>query len=286
MKTQISKIVLLWLAFFCLAGYVAGQDGFKLRIGVNTALSVTEPGSDFIADPLATSGGVADFKSQIKPGIEAEFSVPVGEFIGLGAEFRKSRFSGVNDDPIYYNYFASPYSPILNYQHEALIYNTDIISILGCVRIYPLGHTTLTPYLKLSGGMAMIGTDLRFKSAENQVEIMDPLYSRGTRMSINEPDRFSTAQFGGTAGAEYSLSSNLALTAEFTFSYINSDIINGVPNFSYDESAGQSVYQDLSSLTSQLSIGASYSFGGSKKSKYHKAIKRRPNTVSRKFKRR
>jgi hypothetical protein len=285
MKTHLSKIVLLWLAFSCLAGFAAGQDGFKVRVAVNSGLSVSEPGSDFIADPLATPGGSPDFKPIIKPGIEAEFSVPVGEIIGLGAEFRKSKFSGTNDDPMYFNYFASPYSPILNYQQEPLLYNTDIISILGNVRIYPLGHNTLTPYLKLSGGMAMIGTDLRFKNAEDQVEIMDPLYSRGTKLSINEPDRFSTAQFGGSAGLEYSLGSNLALTAEFTFSYINSDIINGVPNFSYDSYAGQSVYQDLSSTVSQLSIGASYSFGDSKKPKY-KSIKRRPNTAHRKYRRR
>jgi hypothetical protein len=266
MENHLRRIftVTLVLIFVSLINYA--QSGLKVRLAVNSGMFMSEPGSsDAVIDPLAASNPgtatTADFKSNIKIGIEAELSMPIGELFGVGFEVKDSKFSGYNDNPIYYNYFVSPYSPFLNYNHEPLIYDTEVINLLGNFRIFPLGHNTFTPYLKLHGGVGLIGTDLRFKSPENQVEKFDPLYSRGTRLSIAEPKRFSTAHFGGGVGFEYQVAGNFSLCAELTISYINSDIIDGVPNFTYDQELSYSVYYDIPTVTSQVSIGLCYNFG-------------------------
>lgn len=272
-EKQLMKILIVALVLMFVSVLNFAQDGIKFRVAVNTGLFLSEPGSgDAVIDPLAAAGplpdGKADFSSRVKLGLEAEISIPVSETFALGVEIKDTKYGGNNDNPVYYNYFASAYSPILNYQQEPLIYDTDVISLLGDLRFYPLGQSTFTPYLKVFGGIAMIGTDLRFKNVADQVDIMDPLYSRGTRLSISEPDRFSTAQFGGGIGFDYQLPGNFSVCTELSLSYINSDIIDGVPNFTYDAGKSRSVYHGLSTMATQLSAGVSYAFGGSGKSKY------------------
>jgi hypothetical protein len=191
MKIQLSKFVLLATVFICASVLNYAQEGIKFRVAVNSGMFISEPGSDqMIADPIAAGApnvGSVKFSPKVRLGIEAEVSVPVSPVFGLGIEVKNTKFGGNNDDPAYYNYFASPFSPILSYQQEPLIYNTNMLSFLGNIRINPFGQNSFTPYIKIYGGIAMIGTDLRFKNAEDQVEIMDPLYSRGTRLSITEP---------------------------------------------------------------------------------------------------
>lgn len=267
MEKHIKKIFAITLVLILISIINYAQSGVKVRLGVNSGMFISEPGSaDAIVDPFATANtvtiGTAKFKSELKLGIEAELSVPIGQYFGIGLEVEDSKFSGYNDNPIYYNYFASSYSPILNYNQEALIYNTSVLNLLGNTRVYPFGHNTFTPYIKLYGGVGFIGTDLRFKSPENQIEKIDPLYSRGTKLSIVEPKRFSTAHFGGGAGFEYQIAGNISLCAELTFSHINSDIIDGVPNFTYDQDLSYSVYYDIPTITSKFSVGLCYNMGG------------------------
>ena len=141
------------------------------------------------------------------------------------------------------------------------MYQTDLTNILGTVRFYPMGHQSFTPYVKLYGGMALIGTDLRFMNAEDQINIYDPLYSRGTSLSVIEPKKYSSPHFGAGLGFEYGITGNISLMADLNFSYINTDIVNGVPNFTYDSNLGYSVYKEIPTITSQLSIGVCYTLG-------------------------
>jgi hypothetical protein len=267
MKKYIFKILMATLVLWAPVLICRGQGGVNLRIAINSGIFLSEPGaSNAVADPFAVlnsePGGLEKFKPNIKLGIEAGLYIPIGDYFGIGFDVEDSKYAGHNDNPVYYNYFASSYSPILNYNQEPLIYNTQVVNFLGNLRIFPLGHGVVSPFIKLYGGIGMIGTDLRFKNPEDQVEKADPLYSRGTRLSVVEPNRFQTAHFGGGPGFEYQLAGNLSLCTELTFSYINSDIINGVPNFSYDEGQGLSFYDEVPSITSQLSVGVCYRIGG------------------------
>ncbi|NQU86769.1 MAG: hypothetical protein HQ541_13510 [Mariniphaga sp.] len=263
-KTKVLAITLI-IAFISIIGYA--QDGIKIRVAVNTGSVLSETGSaDIIVDPIAefnSDGGVAEFKSEMVFGIEAEVMIPIGEKLGIGFEVENVKFKGNNEDPIYYNYFASSYSPIQNYEQEPLIYNTNIINLLGTFRIFPIGHGTFTPFIKLFGGMALIATDLQFQSPEDQVNKPDPLYSRGTDLSIAEPTRYSTPHFGGGVGFEYQVAGNISVYGDLSFSYINSEILNGVPNFTYNQDLGYSVYSETASITNQFSVGVSYTFGTS-----------------------
>jgi hypothetical protein len=276
MKNHLLRIFVAALIIAFIVPYSFGQGGIGLRLAINSGMFLSEPGSSSaVADPYAIlnsePGGVDKFKPDIKLGIEAEVFVPIGDYFGVGFEVANSKYAGHNDKPIYYNYFASVFSPILNYSQEPLSYNTKVTNLLGNIRIFPFGHGLMSPFLKLYGGVGMIGTDLRFTNPEDQVEKYDPLYSRGTRLSVAEPKKFNAAHFGGGPGFEYSLGGKLSLSAELTFSYIKSDIINGVPNFSYDEIQGQSVYDEVPSITSQLSVGLCYKIGGDTSVKHYKS---------------
>ena len=264
MKKSIRFISATFLIVAVFTFSAVAQGGLKVRVAVNSGMFLSEPNSsDAIVDPLAAlfPGGTTDFSPEVKIGVEAEVSIPVGSYFGLGVEFEDAKFSGANEDPAYYNYFASYASPAMDYGQEPLIYNTAVTNLLGNIRIYPAGHSTFTPFLKLYGGVAFIGTDLRYQSPEDQTEKTDPLYSRGTRLSVIEPTKFTAPHFGGGAGFEYLISGNISLYADLTVSYLDSDIIDGVPNFTFDQTLGYSVYHDVSSITGQVSIGLCYTLG-------------------------
>ncbi|MBN2773347.1 MAG: hypothetical protein JXR31_03800, partial [Prolixibacteraceae bacterium] len=187
---------------------------------------------------------------------------PVGEKLGIGVEIENARLKGSNDDPAYYNYFVTTYSPIANYEHEALIYTTGVTNLLGTARFYPIGHNTFTPFVKLQAGFAMIGTELQFKSPEDQTNKPDPLYSRGTDSSLGDnASKYTTAHFGGGIGFEYLLTSSVSVYGDLTFSYIDADILDGVPDFTYDETLGYSVLAESATIINKISIGLTYTFG-------------------------
>lgn len=263
MEKRLLKVLTIILIFALPPLSAFPQNGIRLRFAANTGMVVTEAGgSAIIADPYATynekPGGSTSFKPDITIGFEGELLIPVNNIIGLGLEFKNANFSGHNDNPIYYNYFASQYSPILNYGQEPLVYKTDVNNLLGNIRIFPLGRSAFSPFVKIYGGVAFIATDLRYKDTEYRVNIYDPLYSRGTSSSVTESSRYTAPNFGGGIGFEYAIAGNLSLNACISFSYINSDILDGIPNFTYDQSQGQSVYSNNSTITDGFSVGLSY----------------------------
>lgn len=267
MEKKKSILIISALALIFLSKPVEAQDGLIFRVSGNTGAFISEPGSgDAVADPLAAistvEGETADFTSQLKFGIEAEIIKPLGNTFSLGIEIRNSKFAGYNDLPVYYNFFASPYYPEADYNHEPLKYETQVVHFLGNLRIYPLGESgTFSPFLKLSGGLALTGTDLRFKNAEDQVEILDPIYSRGTKLTTSGEGKWASFCGGGAAGFLYSINSNIALSAEAGIMYYDTDIIDGLPNFSYNADKGLSEHSPTSTITSRFSLGLCYIFG-------------------------
>jgi len=280
MEKKKSVVIISALMFLLLPGPAFSQNGLIFRIATNTGAFISEPGSgDAIADPLAAistvEGETADFTSQLKFGIEVEIIKPLSETFSLGFEIQNSKFAGFNDLPVYYNYFASPYYPEADYNHEPLKYQTSIINFLGNLRVYPLGESSdFSPFLKLSGGLALTGTDLQFKNAEDQVEILDPIYSRGTKQTTSGESKWPSFCGGGGIGFFYRINDNLLFSADAGITYYDTDIINGVPNFSYNADKGLSEHSPTATITSQFSAGICYVFsdrpGHSKKGGFSK----------------
>ncbi len=272
-------IISLTLLFVIVSLSCFSQDGLTFRVAVNYSMFQSEPGStNSIVDPFAELlqqvDGTRDFKNDIAYGFEAEILKPLTEKLSIGVEFENSKYSGYNDNPIYYNYFTSPFYLWPTYNQQPLLFETNVLSILANIRYFFMPENTFSPYIKTFGGISYISTDLRFKNPEDQTNLYDPLYSRGTKLSEGEGwDKSSqpALNVGAGIGFKYFIMNNAWIYTDASISYINTDIINGIPNFSYNETSGISEHDARASLTAQFSVGIAYSLGSISPSKKGKS---------------
>ncbi|MDD4143783.1 MAG: hypothetical protein PHN68_04025 [Prolixibacteraceae bacterium] len=246
---------------------LASSQIFRYRLSANSSFFITEPGKAEIKHPgadMLTHPGSSDFSPAFRIGADAEIMAPVTSDFEVGMEFDYMNLYGHTDKAPLYNFFLSRNNPLPDsypYPTEALIYQTNVLSLLGTARWYfmPIGDEA-NIFLKAFGGVAFTGTDFTFRDPFYRVEYdVGVLYARGTRNS-DYPKR---AAFSGGAG----LGSTIKMTDKFdiyidgTVSFINSDIVNGVPNYNYISSDGTESLKSAScwSMTSQISVGLLYS---------------------------
>lgn len=234
------------------------QNNLKYRFSVNTGMFLNEGNATSIPDPsifdLVTPGGVDGFKTEFKPGFELEISVPVFELFSIGLEFENHTLKGVNENPIYYNYFATQQNYV--YSQQPLMYTTYLNNLIGNVRYYPIGIRTFQPFVKVFGGVSFVGTNLQFYNPQDQVDIFNPLYARGTQLSTET--RWPAFYFGTGIGFELHLTELISFYVDASFSVIETNIVDGVPNFTYNEITGINEHFNSSSFVAQFSAGICY----------------------------
>lgn len=256
-------ISFLFLMFF----KQASSQIFRYRLGVTSGFFMTEPGDAEKNHPDYSSisyKGAENFKPGLKAGADLEIMVPVTLDFELGLQFDYTNLSGRTETAPFYNFFITRYNPLpdtYKYPNEALIYKTKIFNIQATSRYYILPlDDYMTFYLKAFGGISFVGTDFTFHDPIYRVKYeVGTLYSLGTLNS--EDPKESVFSGGGGLGFTYKVSELIDFFFEGTVSFINSDKVNGVPNFDFLVSQGEETLQQRDAWASvgKVSVGLLFS---------------------------
>jgi hypothetical protein len=244
------------------------------RVAANSGMLISELGTSDVPHPDALLASPATssekFTPQLSAGLEAELLIQISEKTYFGVELDYTHLKGFNDDPPVFNYFLTPY--FQQYQNEFIIspleYNTRLFNVAVNYKYFFMPDKVWTPFVKLTGVVALVGTELKYSGfapdeflADYGVnDGADVLYARGT--STSEQKKWPAFHVGGGIGFDYAFSDRLLFEIDGTCTVLNSGIIDGVPNFTYSREEGAELlkYNRRLSLTTQISVGLVFLF--------------------------
>ena len=271
------------------------QNAIKVRLSGNWARFMGEPQGDEVIYPMIEGiiedeGPFSAFTNQGNLGIGAEFMLSLTEKAWIGLELSSSRLKGENDNPPLYNFQYTDFNqlqvriidiqePLLLPEIQSpLVYNTSLINLLVNFRFYLSAGGRFKPFLKVHSGVSFIGTELALKNsadwppsgytvfvegvaqpAENLDFGVPVLFSRGT--STSTEGRVPALNLGGGVGFEFQLNEKLSLYSDFTFAMVNSDILDGRPNFDFNETTSRLERFNTFGNLSKFNVGICYSLG-------------------------
>jgi len=261
------KFKLLFFILFILLNISGSAQIFRYRLSGSSSMFISEPGPSETEHPQSgflTYPGSSEFSPGFKVGVEAEVMAPVSTNFEVGIEFDFTNLSGYTETAPLYNFFLTARNPLAStdpYPNEALIYKTKQLSVLGTSRFYffPIDND-MNFFVKALAGVAFTGTDFTFDDPFYRVEYdVGVLYARGTQNS--EYPKKAAFSGGAGMGITYKISDKLDICLDGTASFINSDIVNGVPNFNYTVTSGIESFEPAPcwSMVGQVSIGIIYS---------------------------
>ena len=262
-RIRIIAVLLLSL----LAGGNASAQLMGFRFALNSGLLVTEFGKSDVPHPNAIALTPATAKETFTPqpamGAEAEILFQISESTFFGIELDYTHLKGYNNNPPWYNYYLTSYFKEYqssDYMNAPVKYNTTLLNLAVNYKYFFFREKTFHPFVKLTGVVALVGTDFSYKELPEANLESDILYARGT--SNSNLKKWPTFHFGGGIGFSYDLSDRLAFQIDGTVTALNSGIINGVPNFTYVQENGEDIlrYNRHISLTAQVSAGIAYTF--------------------------
>lgn len=270
---QLNKTIVILVLLFAISAH-ANSQVIGFRVAANSGMYINELGDSDVPHPYAMEQTPAiyslNYNAQPSVGVEGEILFQVSPMSHFGIELEYSQLKGYNDIPPYYNYFLTPYFD--DYHDDFTVapveFQTTLINLAANWKYFFFEQSPFKPFIKFTGVVSFIGTDFSYKENPNpEIYESDILYARGT--SNSEQDKLPAFHLGGGIGFDYMLSKRWSVQADLTATVINSDIVNGVPNFTYDTSEGKEMllYNKRQSLTAQISIGVVYSIevGGSQK---------------------
>jgi hypothetical protein len=294
MKNIVTALAVLML----LISYPAvsfAQSNLKIRLTGNVAKFMGEPqGTEIQQSEIEefnnTQGPFDDFTNQGRLGIGAEVMMALTEKAWVGLELSSTRFKGHNDNPPWYNLLKTTdfhqlrvkplesgnWIPLLPVK-DSLQYATSLINLLANFRFY-LSEGQFRPFIKIHSGVSFIATELSYNLKgdwppsryvwtingvpldTDNYEFNGPvIYSRGT--STSPENRWPALNLGGGIGFEYQINEKLSFYADATYSMINSDILDGRPNFDYNEDTFKFERFNTFGNVGQISFGLCYSLG-------------------------
>lgn len=234
------------------------------RFGVNSDWFKNELGAEDVNHPLLDlflpANNTAVFAPDINYGIEGEVLFPVSVKSFIGVEFESNTLSGSNVDSTLFNFLLTPYNAIDTFILAPYAYKTSLLNILANYKYRFNSGETLTPFLKLTCGVSFVATDFTFKNDETALGLdTNILYSRGTSNSSNS--KKPALKIGAGLGLDYKISDNVFLQIEGAANIINSDIVDGVPNFTYENNDGKEILKNRQrqALAFQVSASLCYS---------------------------
>ena len=235
----------------------------------------------FLNDSLESLLGLFhDFTNKAELGFEAEIMTSLSDKIWLGLEISRDAMTGKNDYPGFYNF---QYTNSLQLQSTDTIskvitpwqtclpikYSTSMVNIVGNFRIYPIPEGKIRPFIKVSTGISLISTELslstpaewtdKVKTIPNAVPGPPVLYSRGKKDS--EKKVMPAFNIGGGIGFELQLTEKISLYADATYRMVNSNILDGIPNYDYIEKTGRLKEYNTWATTRKISFGLVYTLG-------------------------
>jgi hypothetical protein len=238
---------------------------YRYRLSANSGIFLGEAGKAEVKPPLGISyEGSKDFKPELRKGIELEIIRPFRRDFEVGLQLGYLNLAGSTPTAPLYNFFLSRYNPLPNtykYPTEALIYDTNLLNVLGTARWYFLPYSKeLNIFMKFFGGVTFTGSDFTFADKRHRVLYdVGVLYSRGTQSS--EYPKVAGITGGAGLGATYRLSDRFDVYLDVSGSGIHSDLVNGVPNYNYVNNEGKTSMQRTNtvSVISHGSVGIIYS---------------------------
>lgn len=261
---QLNKPIIILVLLISIIGEGNSQViGF--RLAANSSMYINELGDSDVPHPYALQQTPAintqNFKMQPTIGVEGEILFQVSPMSHFGIELEYSKLKGYNETPPIYNYYLTPY--YADYQNyytaDPVAFNTTLINVAVNWKYFFFKQSPLKPFVKLTGVVAFVGTDFTFnKDPDPESFESNVLYSRGT--SNSEQEKLPAFHLGGGIGFDYKINDRWSFQADLTSTVINSDIINGVPNFTYEkvDDKDMLLYNKRPSLTAQISAGLVY----------------------------
>lgn len=260
------RVLLALLLFFAVSSSVKSQVvGFRFALNSNVFLN--ELGTSDVPHPDAFLNTPAlsskNFTPQPTIGFEGEILFQVSPMSHFGVELDYSKLKGYNDIPPVYNYYLTEYYQLFQtsgeYTADPVAFNTTLFNVAVNWKYFFFQTSPFKPFVKLTGVVAFVGTDFTFKdNPDPELFKSDVLYARGT----SNPDQKMWPAFhvGGGIGFDYKINDHWSLQVDGTSTVVNSDIINGAPNFTYLEEDGKDMlkYNKRPSLTFQVSAGLVY----------------------------
>ncbi len=264
----VRALILVGFMFFASSATTLAQlVGF--RVGVNSGIFVKELGRSDVPHPDVIDATPAlstrKFSPQLSIGAEGEVLFQVSPSSHLGIELEYVNLKGYNDTPPVYNYYLTPYyfrfQPGGAFVTEPVAFNTRLFNLAANWRYFFFDNSPIKPFVKLTGVVTFLGTDLSFKETPPTDNFdSEILYARGT--SNSDQKMLPAFHIGGGIGFEYFFSDRWSVQGDLTATAINSDITDGIPNFTYhsEENMETVVYNKHFSLITQISLGIVYSF--------------------------
>jgi len=255
------------LFLLIMSGENVSAQYMGLRFAVNSGLLVTELGKSDALHPNALAHTPATASETFTPqpamGAEAEILFQISPNAFFGIELDYTHLKGYNDNPPWYNYYLTSYFSeyqSVDYIYAPIKYNTTLLNLAVNYKYFFFREKVFQPFVKLTGVVALVGTEFTYKEFPEANLESDVLYARGTANSNLR--KWPTFHFGGGIGFSYDISKQLAFQIDGTATILNSGIINGVPNFTYIQENGENLlrYNRRLSLTTQISAGIVYTF--------------------------
>lgn len=254
------KILIVFLYFSFSSFFVTGQV-FRYKIGANYSGFISEAGKKENLNPLVnvlSSPASTAFTNNFDFGFETELIRPWTNNLETGLEIEYARYSGENEFPPYYNFYFTPKKPSY-ITSEAIVYNSSTLNFLANLKYFFSPNNKIDPFIKIFAGSSLISAELNYKDKSGDFNKNQIMFASGTKNST-DPKK-AAFHFGLGAGINYNLSEKLAFYLDGTLSVINSNLLNGIPNYDYTKTTflgnPQENYTpfESKSMVSQISFG-------------------------------
>lgn len=247
---------------FALYGTSFAQDLVGFRVALNSGVLADEFGkTDNIHSTVRDNSAVFSdkrFTPQLAFGLEGEILFQISENAFFGIEVDYSHLKGYNNNPPWFNYYLTPYFEEFQgndeYTGAPIQYNTRLINLAVNYKYFFFPEKEFQPFVKLTGVVAFVGTELSYK--DSTIDERNILYARGT--SHSNQKKWPVFHAGAGLGFSYDISDKTAFQIDGTITVVNSGIVDGVPNFTYNQSKDVLSYNRRLSITLQISAGLVY----------------------------
>lgn len=281
------KKYLILYSIFALVSLISlsgsAQNKLRLRIGGNATRFLKEPQgvekNFWEIDTLnAHFGPFMDFVNKFKLGGEAELMMSLSDKTWFGLEVSMDKLYGENSHPGLYNFQYTDYLQLhttdtineivtTHLTNYPIKYSTRLINLIANFRIYPFPEGRFHPFIKVSAGLSLVSTELALLTPStwtDSIRIHYPnivpgppvLYSRGTTGSGK--GLLPAFTFGGGIGFEFRINDKLSAYADASLRIVNSDIVDGKPNFDWFIESGKLEHFNTRSNIAKISFGIVY----------------------------
>ena len=251
-----------------------GQGALKFRFSGNSTRFLKEPQGKEINFPLVDTlklykGPFPDFSHRGALGFEAEIYGALSDQFYLGFEIGNNLLTGENDNPGLFNFQftdslqLSATDPLTDtiyiYRtNDPLKYRTTLFSFMATFRFYPITTGLFRPFIKASAGLSLVGTELSLKNPSQWIEDTTLIYGPPVLYSTNRYGVVPALTVGGGVGFELQLTDKISLYTDLSYKMVNSDLMDGRPNFDFNKKTGTLDRFNTWSLAGKLSFGIVY----------------------------